>query len=256
MGEGGKRPGRALVLTALVLASTVITAATTWQPVQGTALEREMTRALADDAQPFAARADLAERLGAELARTTEREARGRLALLWVRAVRRAAHAIPMDGGKKPPFHEWLAHHADVMYSEPSGEWMMVPAAIWDVHGHYRGTQSADAIAWEAVENRLPGECEGYAPCELVGIDSLYGEYLRRHPQGAHVTEAFGQVQLGLDEVLRVVDGPGGHEFLTPANDCVDLVPRADALKAALLGAHAPAAALASLQALRGKCPK
>ena len=72
-----------------------------------------------------------------------------------------------------------------MVYSEPAGEWLIVPDVIWKIHDQYRDAAVAEDIAWLAVQNGLPGECEGYVPCDAQGMNTLDGEYLRRYPRGA-----------------------------------------------------------------------
>jgi hypothetical protein len=221
-------------------------------------LEREAARVLADETTTFPARADLTDRLRSVLANPADAETRGRLALLWVRTMLRTLGAIPFttDGTKQEPYRSWLrAHDADVVYSEPAGQWLMITENLWRLHDEHRQTASAEPLAWEVVDNGLPGECEGYPPCDLAGLDVLQGEYLRRHPRGAHAAEAVEQIRESCEQSVNLVNDPKGHEFFTPATDCVDLIPKADTLRAALLqtGVNAKAA-LAVLDALRAEC--
>jgi hypothetical protein len=48
----------------------------------------------------------------------------------------------------------------------------------------------AEAIAWEAANNPLPGECEGYVNCYLFDMRMRFGEYLNLHPKGSRAPEA------------------------------------------------------------------
>jgi hypothetical protein len=222
-------------------------------------IEREAARMLADEAQPFSALGDLADRLRAALSNPAEpAETSGRLALLWVRAMRRTLGTIPMtvDGTKHEPYRTWLAtHDADVIYSEPAGQWLLPPDDLWRLHDAHRQTPSAEPLAWEVVTNGLPGECEGYPPCYLAGLDQLHAEYLRRHPRGAHVAEAVEQIRESNEQSVSLAAGPKGHEFFRPATDCVDLLPKARAVRAALAQAGADAtAAIALLDKLRALC--
>lgn len=222
-------------------------------------IEREAARALADETQTFTALADLAERLHAALANPGEpAETRGHLALLWVRAVRRTLGAIPMtvDGTKQEPYRTWLAtHDDDVIYSEPAGQWLMHPEHLWELHDAHRSTTSAEPLAWAIVDNGLPGECEGYPPCYLSGLDLLHAEYLRRHPGGAHAVEAVEQIRQSNEQSVTLTNGPKAHEFFDPATGCVDLVPKAKTVRAALVQAGVDAkAAIALLDRLRSLC--
>jgi hypothetical protein len=222
-------------------------------------LEQDAARILADDGQPFVVRGDLADRLKAALQNPGDPELRGRLALLWVRAVRRTLEAIPLttDGTREEPYRTWLQDHdVDVVYSEPAGQWLLENARLWTLHAEHRQSSSAEPLAWEAVENGLPGECEGYPPCYLSGLDRLEGEYLRRHPAGRHAAEAAERIRESCQQSLELIRTQKPREFFTPATDCADLGPPADALRAALSRARIDARdAIGLLTRLRAQCP-
>ena len=231
-------------MTILALVVAIVLVVPLQQPPESLPIEREAARMLADEAQSFAALGDLADRLHAALANPAEpAETSGRLALLWVRATRRTLGAIPMtlDGTRHEPFRTWLAiHDADLVYSEPAGQWLMRTEKLWSLHDAHLQTSSAESLAWEVVANGLPGECEGYPPCYLARLDQLHGEYLRRHPSGAHATEAVEQIRESNEQSLKLATGPKGHEFFNPAADCADLVPKAATVRAALAQAGVP----------------
>jgi hypothetical protein len=206
---------------------------------------------------PFTARAEIAEEIAAAVSDRSDRESRGRLTLLYVRTMRAALGAIPMDARAREPYQAFLQRHqGEAVYSEPAGQWMLTPAAIWALHETNRASASAEAIAWEAVDNGMPGECEGYPPCELATLDALDGEYLRRHPDGAHVVEVLKRIGDTSAELERLLSAPNGHELFNPVSDCVDLTPKAKALDTAMRAAKADASgALAALAQLRARCP-
>ena len=181
-------------------------------------------------------------------------------ALLWVRTMRASLGAIPIttDGTKQEPYRSWLAtHNADVADSEPAGQWLMVTENLWRLHDEHRPTSSAEPLAWEVVTNGLPGECEGYPPCYLAGLDMLHGEYLRRHPRGAHAADVVEQIRQSCEQTVSLATGPKSHEFFTPTTDCVDLVPKAEAVRAALVQSGVDVkAAVALVDQLRALCRK
>ena len=246
--------------TVLLLSALISAAPPTAQTAASLPIEREAARMLADEAQTFSALGELAVRLRAALANPGEpAETSGRLALLWVRAMRRTLGAIPMtiDGTKHEPYRTWLAtHDADVIYSEPAAQWLMDTDDLWRLHDAHRQTASAEPLAWEVVTNGLPGECEGYPPCYLAGLDRLHAEYLRRHPRGAHAVEAVEQIRESNEQSVSLATGAKASEFFNPATDCVDLVPKAASVRAALVEAGVDAkAAIALVDKLRLLCP-
>ena len=249
-----------MIVTSLAIILAVAAASPVAQPQALLPVEREAARLLADETQTFSALGDLADRLRAALANSAEpTETRGRLALAWVRAVRRTLGAIPfiVNGATQEPYRTWLADHADdIVYSEPAGQWLMHAEHLWELHDDHRRTTSAEPLAWEVVTNGLPGECEGYPPCYLSGLDLLHAEYLRRHPGGAHAAEAVEQIRQSNQQSVDLTSGAKSREFFNPATDCVDLVPKAATVRAALVQAGVDAkAAIALLDRLRGLCP-
>jgi hypothetical protein len=224
-----------------------------------TPLEAEAARALASDAMPFAARADLVARLERAVADAPAGESGAQLALLWLQGVRWLLSAVPFDvTQREEPYRSWLAaRDALVTYSEPAGEWLIVSEVIWRVHDEHRNTAAADEIAWLAVQNRLPGECEGYVPCYAFGLNHLEGEYLRRHPGGAYAAEALDSVHQALTNALELLARPDGGDFLNPATDCGDLQASLVPLRAAAQGARdgSTSQAIIATDRLLAMCP-
>lgn len=215
-----------------------------------------LAAALLQDAQHFTARANAAEAIARERAGVTDVQRRGEFSLRYIKAMRGALAAIPMDARNQEPYHAFLQRHQDeAVYSEPAGQWMVRPDSIWALHDANRTSTSAEAIAWEAVDNGMPGECEGYPPCELATLDALDGEYLRRHPSGAHVADALERIGQTCTELERLLSAPKGDELFNPVTDCVDLTPKATSLESAMRGAEADASvALLALAQLRQRC--
>ena len=213
--------------------------------------------ALLQDPQAFAARADAADAIARELSGVADVERRGQISLRYIQAMRSALGAIPMDGRDREPYHAFIQRHrSEAAYSEPAGQWMLTPDAIWKMHQAARTSASAEAIAWEAVDNGMPGECEGYPPCELATLDALDGEYLRRHPHGAHAADVVKRIGETSTEIERLLSAPTGDELFNPVTDCVDLMPKATALEAAMRAAKAETSdALSALETLRARCP-
>ena len=115
--------------------------------------------------------------------------------------------------------------------------------AGWRLHDRHRASSSADALAWQVVTGGIGGECEGYVPCYANVMNWLEGEYLRRHPAGAHVSEALTRVRDGLRQSMDLVAGPRPLDgALTPATDCEDLAAGLDPLLVAMRAVTGPAA--------------
>jgi hypothetical protein len=220
-------------------------------------LEGEALRALGRETESFPGRAALVERLQSAADRAPGPDNRGRLALLWLRSLRWLLASIPFRAAEQQPYRRWLAEHDMlVVYSEPAGEWLVQSDAVWRVHDAHRAAASADEIAWFAVTNGYPGECEGYVPCYANILNWLDGEYLRRHPRGRHASEAVDQVRSSLDEALKNLSGPAARDFLNPATDCGDLRAGLEPLRRAVLNSNGASrsGAIALIDRLMMRC--
>ena len=218
--------------------------------------DRIIAERLSRKGDGFAAQAELVsfiERIAPEY---TDPEGRARIDLARLRAMQATLGATPFDAGRREPYAAWIAaRKADLTYDEPGGRWILSAAPIWDLQTKHANTASADDIAWFAVTNGLPGECEGYLPCYLRWRNRLQGEYLRRQPNGTRAEQAIALVKSTLD----TLSGPAGphatYEF-EKTRDCRDLTASIDALVGAIKTTRAPSrdAAIASLNSLRKVC--
>jgi hypothetical protein len=220
-------------------------------------LEKEAARALAAETGSFATRAALVDRLNTGSERASDANQRARLALLWLRAMRSLLTTIPFGGSNEQPYPDWLARHEKVVvYSEPAGQWLIVPEVVWRVHDAHKSGQAAEAIAWFAVENGYPGECEGYVPCYANIMNWLDGEYLRRHPRGAHASEAMKRVYISLTEAVKRLSDADAKRYLDPSTDCGDLKAGFDPLRQAINNSNADrrSAAVDLIDELLARC--
>lgn len=185
----------------------------------------------------------------------TNTDGRAAIELAHLRAVSAALRMIPSKGDRREPYAVWLQNQASfVVYDEPGGRWLLRDKVIWDLHARSVRTPSADSIAWLAVTNGLGGECEGYLPCYVDWRNRLEGEYLRRHPDGAHAGEAVASIT---NTVGRLAAPAKPHEAFQfdRGRDCRDLTSSIDALTKAIhvtptAGKDAALAGLASLRRL------
>jgi hypothetical protein len=206
---------------------------------------------------PFLDASATADRLQAALPAVKDAEERGTTALAWVRAMRRALGEIPLTADRdRQPYTGWLKRHeADLVYSEPAGQWLVAPDLLWKIHDGIRASASAEPFAWEIVGNGLPGECEGYPPCYLSGFTSLHGRYLQEHPGGEHAEQAVEEILESLAQIERLLNEPNGHELFDPKTGCGDLGTAAAALTAQLKAVQGRANPLiAAVGRLRGRC--
>lgn len=217
-----------------------------------------ITERLGRKGDGFAATAELLAFIERVAPEYTDPDGRGRIELARLRALAATLRNVPMNGARRELYSTWLtSHKEEVIYDEPGGHWMITDEAIWKSHARYAGTKSADEIAWFAVRNGLPGECEGYVPCYIGANNRLYGEYLRRHPAGAHAQEAVAWIKGTADLLVAPVKAGSAYEF-DPKRDCKDLTSAIDALASAIQKTRVESrdAALASLGSLRKVCDR
>lgn len=209
------------------------------------------------DAATFRSRVAELDARDATLKLATSEDSRSVAALDWLRALRSVLKAVPIER-TTGPHEEWLKAHEDlIVYSEPSGEWLIRHERITDLHERFANRPVADEIAWFAATNGLPGECEGYVPCYASILNTLDGEYLRLHPRGAHRAEALDR----LNQTLRIVvedllKRPERADYLSVPRDCDDLIFSMRPLRAAVAGANAAkTATMGLIEQLIEYCP-
>lgn len=191
-------------------------------------IEALVKERLARTGDGFATRVELVDLVERAQKETRDPEVAGRFALYWVRAMTGALKGVPFQRGKLPPYKDWLAARTEIaVCNEICGNWMIRSNHLWMLHDAHARSSSADELAWAAVLNGLPGECEGFIPCHLRRLNLLEGEYLRRSALGQHVDEVVARVA----DVMGWIAKPG---FFNPATDCGELVQSLDPLRAAL----------------------
>lgn len=196
--------------------------------------------------------------LTARRAAATVPDERSTLTLEWLRALQNVIRAIPIERVDGPHL-EWLkGREGMLVYSEPAGEWLIHHDLLERLHDEHSKSAAADEIAWLAVTNGLPGECEGYVPCYAASLNLLEGEYLRRHPEGAHRVEAFDRVSESLRSVVDdLLKRPERADYLNVPRDCGDLLESTRPLREAIAAAGGGKTdTMVFVERLIGQCPK
>jgi hypothetical protein len=117
-------------------------------------------------------------------------------------ALRSALKNVPPGSSEQNPYRDFLkANEESVVYSEPAGEWLVVSNLFWDLRKKYEKSPLAEEIAWEAAQNPLPGECEGYVNCYLFYLRMTTGEYLSLHPNGKRNLQALTDLTNSLEPI-------------------------------------------------------
>lgn len=175
------------------------------------------------DEMDFAAASEMVEFLTQVSGELGGSNSSAELELKRLLALRAALKKIPGSQSERSPYREFLkAQEKSIIYSDPAGEWMVASNLFWDLHKKYATTALADRIAWEAAENPLPGECEGYVNCNLFSERMTNGEYLRLHPNGAHAAKALENLTFFLGVIVD------GITQKTPNDGPTDVTDRAE----------------------------
>ena len=176
--------------------------------------------------------ADLSRFLTTAATEVSEKEALAWIELARLLAMRNAAAAMPIDKQNQPPFQPWLkANEANLIYSDPAGQWFVKADLFWNLHKKYSTMAIADQIAWEAANTSLGGECEGYVPCHLSRLNITNGRYLKLYPQGAHLEEALNQMQ---EELQGLIEYHNNEKEKPTADERKEALPEFDKLRATL----------------------
>jgi hypothetical protein len=159
-------------------------------------------------AASFAELSDLVRFLDRATKEVTRRDALGELELARLVALARSLASFSMQDQEKPPYKSWTAEHErEIVYSEPSGQWLVRADLFWNLQRKYRDLPLAERAAWEAAQTALPGECEGYLPCHLGTETMTNGNYLKLYPRGAHADAALANIAELLGQITEDLRG-------------------------------------------------
>ena len=164
-------------------------------------------------------------------------ERMGRIGLLWIKSFASLLASIPPGEHVTEPYRSWFldqVHPGLIVVDESAGTWRIGIDSLLTVHDRHRETRSADEIAWTIRQMGMGRNCGPSVTCNVAWLDSLDGEYLRRHADGAHAIEAFGRIRAVAE---RALGEPAGAVGFTPASDCEALSFSVASLRAAVAGA-------------------
>ena len=138
---------------------------------------------------------------------------RAEFELLKLLALANWAAAFP-NNADRTPYREWLkAHAAEVIQNEFAGGYNLRSEVLWRLEAKYHTLPIADRIAWAAVENPEPHDCEGDEVCGFFVYAGAV-EYLNLHPNGVHAAEAIkGLDELLTDDVIKRANDKGGDQY-------------------------------------------
>jgi hypothetical protein len=160
----------------------------------------------------FSDSADLARFLSLAMTEVADKNALAWIELARLLAMKQASALVSAEKPEQEPFKSWVkANEKSLVFSEPSGQWLVKSDLFWNLQKKYATLAIADEIAWEGARNYLPGECEGYIPCHLSSVNLTDGKYLQLYPKGAHVAESLDSIVEtleGLQETLKSMAKP------------------------------------------------
>ena len=181
----------------------------------------------------FGDRGEIYDLAASAISEVKEVNTRAEFELLKLLALANWGASFPYPSPNKSPYREWLkAHAAEVIENEFAGGYNLRNDLLWNLEKKYHTLPIADRIAWEAVLNPLPSDCEDDEVCAFFrGADQI--TYLELHPNGAHAAEAVKNLTDDLtDEVIKAANDKGGDQYAVEQR--TDLKKRLSSLRLAL----------------------
>lgn len=140
-----------------------------------------------------------------------------------LRALKIALDRIPFEKQTENPYKEFLDKNADeVVYSDPSGKWLVRSELFWALREKYKNAPIAEEIAWTAAQNSIPGECEGYINCYLYLLRATEAEYLNFYPNGKYSREALKNLTDFLEPIAADASAKAVYSSATDTSDRAD----------------------------------
>src|SRR5438105_12151435 len=179
---------------------------------------------LANTSASFADLADLVRFLDRATGEVASRGALAELEFARLQALARSLSSIPIGEMDKSPYKQWTtARAAEIVYSEPAGQWYVRADLLWNLQKKYADLPVAERIAWAAAETLLPGECENDLGCMLFYASATYGKYLKLYPRGPHADAALDALAEGFKDVVEDIRG-SNHVYEVAAEEKADFV--------------------------------
>ena len=135
-------------------------------------------------------------------------------------ALSAALKKIPFGKSDEDPYKNFVkTNEKEIVYSDPSGEWYIRSEVFWELHNQYKNLPIGEEIAWQAAQNPIPGECEGYINCYLYALRVTDGEYLNFYPGGKYSKKALQNIS---NLLAPMVADLKEKNVYTPATDISD----------------------------------
>ncbi|HXG86207.1 MAG TPA: SH3 domain-containing protein [Pyrinomonadaceae bacterium] len=173
-----------------------------------------------DNKLDFAAASQIFDFLKTVSSQVKNNDDKADLSFKRLTALKAALGAIPFGKGNQTPYKDFLAaNEKEVVYSEPSAEWLARSDLIWELHGQYKDLPVAEEIAWMGAQNSLPGECEGYVNCYLYLLRVTDGEYLNFYPNGKYSKKSLSNIDGILEPITADLKNKSIYNAATDISD-------------------------------------
>lgn len=144
-----------------------------------------------EDDRDFSTSAEVFEFLTRARDEASEEKTKADLSFKRYNALRCALRSVPSGKSDENPYRDFLQKNdEEIVYNEPAGEWLVRANLLWELHSAYSKLPIGEEIAWQAANNPIPGECEGYTNCYIYLVRVTNGEYLNFYPNGKHAEQA------------------------------------------------------------------
>lgn len=168
----------------------------------------------------FAAAAEVSDFLRTAQALAKKDAAKAELGFKRLQVLAAAMRAVPSGKGNAFPYKNFIqSHEKEVVFSEPSGTWLVRSDLFWELHNKYTQSAIAEDIAWAAARNAIPGECEGYINCRLYALRAMEGEYLNFYPSGKYARQALELVTANLGVMVAEMNSKATFSPLADISD-------------------------------------
>ena len=100
-------------------------------------------------------------------------------------------------------YRNWInARKTDIVFSEPSAQYLIKSDLIWALQDKYKDLAFADRIAYEAAITDLPGECEASLTCEIILKNMRQMRYLALYPDGVYTDKILNELDVDAQNIL------------------------------------------------------
>lgn len=155
------------------------------------------------DAMDFATAMELFDFLTVANKEITDEKLLADLDFKRLLALKAALKAVSNDKAQENPYQTFLkTNEKEIVYSEPSAQWYVRLEKFWQLHYQYKNLPISEEIAWQAANNPIAGECEGYINCHLYKLRTTFGEYLNFYPNGKYSQEAIENINNSLQPLV------------------------------------------------------